>query len=573
MSAQEHSSNDAGTQMLGSALAKVALVCFLLFMFVVGAWIAGTAYHDPDTCWLLGLGRYIFTHRALPTTDPFSFTFASGAAKPFVMYQWLTELVFYLCVHVGGLISLLSMVALLFYFAFFCIPMISFEKLGVSRLRTFSLVTLAFASASFHTLVRPEVVSYLLLSCWLAMMIDMRLSDEKLGPGASVSSADNAEPGASCTTQEKGGQGASLSPRIEWRLVGGFCLLIMIWCNMHTGFTIPLVILSLYVIVDSLQWLFSKDRGSYPYATAVCALVAVLLSTLINPNGLALWQYIPALFFSPINRFIVELRPFSGSFSDITYYPFIVLSIIAVADCINMLSKSSRKPRASWFSPVLIGVLIFLAFYCRRLIPFHAIALIFECAWMRAHRDVPSNNGVIEYANQKLKQMFSPNLAWVAVTAGIVILGAIAVATGKETRPHVPQSGAAFQDPKEVIDYLKQHPPAGHGFNWPEFGDVMIWQMDPVPQIFIDTRYDMYGAAIVNQCIGIATCKPGWRELLDQYKIDWVFVGPKLPLARQLSADPGWTKVVDSAAAVYFTRKPSVRVDLIPNPAPVSTKL
>jgi hypothetical protein len=525
--------------MLGSAYARVAFLGFMLLILLLGGWIAGTGFHDPDTCWLLALGRWMWEHHALPAADPFSFTFALVPDRLFIMYQWLTELFFYACVNVGGLMFLIAVVALMFYCAFIYIPMAAFNKLGLTRLRSFLLVFLALLSASFHTLIRPEIVSYLLLSCWLAMMLAMRGGDEK--------------------------EAGEAPARVDWRMIAGFCGLMTLWVNMHTAFTIPLAMLLLYVTVSTLQWLLSKNRGAFPYTTALLSLVGALLCTLINPYGVGLWQYIPQLFFMPLNRFIDELRPFSGNLKDVTYYPFIVLTIVSACECVKMW-RSQAKPRASWFSPIEIAILIIVAFYCRRLIPFHAIALIYECAWMRAHRQLAETKGVVHYANEALRRLFAIDRAWFGITIAIVEVGVCAVATGP-VKPQCPQPSVAFQNPTDAISYLKEHPPVGHGFNSPQFGDVMIWDLSPVPQLFVDTRFDMYGAGLLNQYLQIALCKEGWRERLDGYKIDWVLIGPKQPLAKELSASADWTKQVDSKAALYFTRNVPLPDPLV-NPSP-----
>ena len=67
--------------------------------------------------------------------------------------------------------GVLSLVALAVHVAFVVLPLVVFERLGLSRFRSFVMITLALASASFHLLVRPEIFSYLMLSLWLALML------------------------------------------------------------------------------------------------------------------------------------------------------------------------------------------------------------------------------------------------------------------------------------------------------------------------------------------------------------------------------------------------------------------
>ncbi len=46
---------------------------------------------DPDSYSHIAVGRWIFAHRALPTSDPFSF---SMHGEPWVAFEWLSEVVY-----------------------------------------------------------------------------------------------------------------------------------------------------------------------------------------------------------------------------------------------------------------------------------------------------------------------------------------------------------------------------------------------------------------------------------------------------------------------------------------------
>src|ERR1700722_18829454 len=43
---------------------------------------------DGDTFWHIAAGRWMIAHGAVPTTDPFSFTFVG---RPWVAHEWLSE--------------------------------------------------------------------------------------------------------------------------------------------------------------------------------------------------------------------------------------------------------------------------------------------------------------------------------------------------------------------------------------------------------------------------------------------------------------------------------------------------
>ena len=49
---------------------------------------AGPIFNDGDVSWHIATGRWILEHRAIPRTDPFSFTWAG---MPWVPIEWLAE--------------------------------------------------------------------------------------------------------------------------------------------------------------------------------------------------------------------------------------------------------------------------------------------------------------------------------------------------------------------------------------------------------------------------------------------------------------------------------------------------
>ena len=77
-------------EMLALLVSRVVLGAILCTAFFIGFWTAGVGLHDPDTCWLLALGRYMYESGHLPATDIFSWSFA-GTGRRFIQYQWLSE--------------------------------------------------------------------------------------------------------------------------------------------------------------------------------------------------------------------------------------------------------------------------------------------------------------------------------------------------------------------------------------------------------------------------------------------------------------------------------------------------
>src|SRR3954469_17663019 len=75
----------------------LALIVALLIAAVLGS--STTIFNDGDVSWHIATGQWILAHRALPTTDPFSFTWAG---KPWLPIEWLAEVIYASVYKVAG---------------------------------------------------------------------------------------------------------------------------------------------------------------------------------------------------------------------------------------------------------------------------------------------------------------------------------------------------------------------------------------------------------------------------------------------------------------------------------------
>jgi hypothetical protein len=125
--------------------------------------------------------------------------------------------------------------------------------------------------------------------------------------------------------------------------------------------------------------------------------------------------------------------------------------------------------------------------------------------------------------------------------------------------PEIPQSSAAFTAPLQAIDYLEKHaPPSGNLLNDPHFGAVMQWKMHPNPPLFIDPRYYLFGDNLVPEYWRMVSCAGDWLQLLERYRISWVFVPADLELSKRLRTDPSWNLLYSDQHSVIFARKEPV---------------
>lgn len=514
------------------ACSRLLLAFMFLLPFVLGCFVGGVALHDPDTCWLLALGRYIFQHHSLPLSDPFSYTFALQPGKPFVMYQWLSELVFYCAYLVSGLPGLLAFAALLLGQSFLVFPLRLAGRFAPISLASLLTVVGVFASC-FHYLVRPEIMSYILMSVCLVLLRE-------------VYSAENAK-------------------SLQWHYVGAFFLLMLIWANAHSAFVLGLILQLTILLVNCIQYYVQKKELCQSYQTAFYALLASLLATFINPYGFGLWAYLPGLFFAKFNYRIAELRPIQLSdLTEFTYYPFIFLVVL----CFWIIIRAAIRARKygvefRWSNVVVIAICIFYGFKARRIIPFSVLMMVAQVSelWSSAAtvvNDAGSKKSFWGAFERSYAGIFNPfNFLW-PLTVAVLTIGGCFFTFGKVVAPTIPQGSVAFVPPTSLIEYLRANKPGGNGFNDAQYGDMLIFYAPEIP-VFIDTRYDMHGEQMASDYVSMISATGDWKALFERYKIDWIFVPAAAEIAKRLEMDPRWSVVTRDGDAVVMRRHNSMK--------------
>lgn len=568
----------SGSELLGHIFSRITLGLILFIAFLAGAWVGGSALHDPDTCWLLALGRHIFQTGALPSADPFSYTFAAYSqavsGQRFVLYQWLSELVFYVVTLPGGLLPLLMLTATCIVTAYLSLPLSVAVRREAPFLLALVAVVLGMLSASFHTLVRPEIFSFVFLSVFLQLLHSVRASslvaEKKLFPMVLVAAP-----------------------------------LMVCWCNMHTGFTTAFSVLLACLIGTTLSLVLAGAPVRNMLVTFAVCMLGMLLASFINPYGIGLWLYIPSLFFSATNKFIVELAPLD--FGKPIYYPFLLLVafygvsfVLALRLFLRLRKQAACGENGAalvstvklLFCELVISFLIgtigtYNAVKTSRLIAFVALMLVGEIAallglsnLLKASGKLPADTAAAagesvegkpvppalsenhqrgfwwNYNHHTLDLWKTGGSGELAIVCFCALAG-VALIASRVVKPELPASSVAFQAPSEQAMLVLEREGGnlqGRLFNDPQIGDVLIWRSPGKPKVFIDTRFDMYGDKLVLDYRSINECESGWREKLGQYGIDWVMIKPQAPLARALKQLSDWTIVFEDQSALIMRK-------------------
>lgn len=519
-----------------------ALVCLLFICgFVAGGYVAGTAFHDPDTCWLLAIGKNIAEQMRLPEVDPFSYI---GAEGKYVVYQWLTELLFYGAYKIAGGLSLMMFVGIVLVTAFFVIPVNYIADTRKASIACFATVVLTFVASSYHILARPEIFSYLLLSLTLSLLLRHRIK---------------------LSTEQKLGQ-------LKWQ----FPLIFVFWANLHTGFTSGLIALAFYGLALISENFFGKSKKiSLVYIRNYILLFFVCLcATMINPYGFGLWQYIYHLFFSSFNPHIMELGALTPDrLKEFTFYPFLSLSALALFLIARTLRPSSY-PMSGLYSLYVAIYVIASGFSCRRLIMFANICLLYEVMFLlqsgiggertnEAIADDTENANENKSLGAQVNIRFGELLAeraWIAIFLVVSGLGVYLISS-RVIPPEIPQSSAGFVMPKKAIEFLGNNPLQGKIYSDAQYGDAIIWHLAAkgVPiKVFVDTRFDMYGDELMKDYYRLRNCQKGWHKLIDKYEFECIFLPRDGSLTDKLVASEDWDVIFKDKVSVIFKRKNSL---------------
>jgi hypothetical protein len=506
---------------LSLALSLTVLSFSLLFLFYFGWQIGQTALTDPDTCFLVAVGRQILEN-GLPANDVFSWT----AARPYIVYQWLAAIVFAALFKLVGPQGLVILTGLVVLYAFFVIPVLVARQVELPRLPLLVAAALGTAAASFHFPCRPEIFSYLLLSMLIAF----------------------------CCLPWPGLAAVALCSML------GFIL----WTNLHSGFVLGLALLFVLALCSLLP-----GRHLIAPSKLWAALLAALAGSLFSPYGMALWTYLPHLFFSRVNRLNLELLPLSiWELLTFDYMPFLGLLALVFAGLLYVLKDLMQKNGKLSFSDNLLAFSILaalapcMAIGCRRLLPF-AVLLIygfvyaFFLAQGHARRqlvgavnesEVAKNNGAAGLLDLVLRPWCAIGFCSLATVAGIAVATSFFPAS-------LPQTTFGFELPSQALAFIDQERPQGKLLNDPQFGDVLLLRYGPKAQVFIDTRFDLYGDDLVLDFWNMANLRGDWQKLLARYEIDWIFFPPRAPIVDKLRGDRAWRQVFADNTAVLLVRQ------------------
>ena len=485
---------------------------------------------DAGTGWHIRNGQQILATHAVTRHDSFSYTMSG---HPWFAWEWLYD------VLAGAIYSRMGLNGVVFLSALMIAGVFAglFRK-AVTRNRypvsAALLVVLAIFASSIHFLARPHLFT------WLFTLIFWDILDTP--------------------TEQPSMSKLCLLPA-----------LMLLWVNIHGGFLVGLALIGLYwlgAVLGALGAQEPQQRAAAKETSGRLAIAGALAlgATFVNPYGFKLWlhihEYLSSSFY--MNNIQEFLSPNFHGAAEKFFAALLLLSLFGLA-----VNRSRLRP-----SHVLVTLFsVYFGLYAARNIPIASILLVLTTTPLLA--------GAVERASAaaelapRARALFARWKAFAARTADtelglrghLLPLAAVAVTfvvclNGGRlgARPLMSAHFDGKRFPLAAADYLASHGIRAQVFNPDYWGGYLIYRLGPEYKVFMDDRHDFYGEPFVRDYIKVKDIQPGWQQVLEREKVNWVLVPPDWVLANALKQLPQqWRVLYDNHRAILFARTPAVR--------------
>ncbi len=233
-----------------ATLMAVLTLAFCLFVFNGGQKL----FRDADTGWHIRTGEGILDTRALPRTDPYSF---SRAGRPWVAWEWGSDVLMGLAHRIDGLRGATA----LFAVAISACTWLWFRlhwAAGGNFYIACAMMLPMINTASLHWLARPHVFSWLFL---LGALLYAERPSRRFGA-------------------------------MQWAAIAGATA---VWANLHASFFFAPMIALIYAISRLLRpliWPLDRRDEMAKARWYLLACAAAIGGSLINPYGWRLHLHI-----------------------------------------------------------------------------------------------------------------------------------------------------------------------------------------------------------------------------------------------------------------------------------------
>ncbi|MBI5632391.1 MAG: hypothetical protein HZA15_02800 [Nitrospirae bacterium] len=510
---------------------KLRLITALSFILLFSAAFYLLLFNplwDYDFWWHIATGKYIMTEGHLPQSDPFSYTStmevnnnAFPERENFLLKQyWLAQVIYYLVFETFGAGGIIFVRSLLLFLAAVTIFW-ALKRAGVKSYLTFIFIFL-LSMSSFRAIgERPVLFSMLFTAMTLFLLEEFR--------------------------ERKGRSLFFLVP------------IMLIWANMHGGFVLGVIIISVYMFSEALKsWLNesifeNRDRIIFFTVTILAILVTYLNPTNWEAFSIALHpQY--DIFVKGIQEYESPFREYRDKVGSLNYSYLFLAALFPV-----VLMVRNRKIDLAHF--ILLSGFFVMSLTAVRFVFFYAIVASMLLG-------IQFNYAIHELLEVRLNRETYREVEIGFAVAMLVsaLLFMAGVVRGKPSFDIAHRSSV----PEKAVDFIEKNNLQGNMFNDHGYGGYLAWRLYP-KKTFIDTRslnitvMHEYGwvATAVTKVEGIRTKNeqtPLWEAILRHYKINYIFLatsttyGSVMPVVLELTAGDEWVPIYMDTLSIIFIK-------------------
>jgi len=318
----------------------------------------------------------------------------------------------------------------------------------------------------------------------------------------------------------------------------------LFWVNLHGGFIIAFIVTGIYLFGNAVKAILSDKNKKLLWMKNMkflgLTMIVCLIIACINPHGYQILLYpfkvmSSTLILNHVTEFLpstfYRLMPF-------TYLLYLMITALAIS-----------KLRMNIIEALLIILFTHMALYSVRFIPLfavisapmilkHADRLFVESRW--------KSNMFLKNISKRIDaiSVCSKVHIWPLVSLLIVITLSL--------NGRIAYSFDSTIKPVDAVEFLKRDRLPGKVFNEREFGDYIIYALWPKYKVFMTA--EIYSEEILKEYLRIVEIAPGWNEVLNKYKINWIIHNTNSPLSNLLLEREDWKIIYADKVASIFVR-------------------
>ena len=463
-------------------------------------------FEDPDFYWQIKAGEYLLSSWPLPGSDVFTYT---HSGSPWVLSEWLAEIVLYGVFAASGYFGTAVLVAALCAFCGWLTYLACRRQMDnpVHAIIVAVVCSLFLVTAA----PRPHLFSFVFFAATLYVLMEFKYARRD-------------------------------------RLLALLPAILLLWANAHGGFFIGLVLIFLFAGSEWLKRGFGSEGALEAARLRTLSLwsAAALAITLVNPQFIRLWWYpIEAIVLTADNQTVNEWQ--SPSFHVPITQGFLALVLFFFA----VQAWARRRPDLT--EMVVPLVFIASAFISVRNMPLAALALapflamnLARVSWSPraaggSRAAVPGTGTTLSLGTGSAKPLADGQaqlVNWV-----LLVVTGLALALSYPAQRKKQEAAVATYMPVGAANFLLAHHIRGNMFNSYQYGGYLIFRLYPAQKVFIYGRTDIYQDGFVQIHDAIQQGRPNWKALFDRYGIDYVVCESSAAL-RQLLLQEGDFRLV-----------------------------